>query len=139
MRGCEQLLYRAARLTDLARWEEVACLYVENGRLTRPSDLQNPIVGRAAILAALRARPPRITCHLLSNIVVEPTSATTAHVSSTVVLFTGSSSTPPLPVVGQKTLVGHFEDELSLINGGWAFAVRQGSMLLEYSATPPVP
>ncbi len=136
IRDCEQLVYRAARLTDLGRWEELAAMYLKDGKLLRPSDPDNPIVGRQAILDSLRARPPRVTRHLLGNILVQATSATAAHVSSTVILFSGAATGEKLPVKGQKALVGHFEDDVVLAGDTWAFAVRQGSMVLEYDFAP---
>jgi phosphonoacetaldehyde hydrolase len=131
-RACEQLIYRAAHFTDFGRWDELAALYAEDGKLVRPSDPANPIVGRANILASLRARPLRTTRHVLSNITVELRSPTLAHVSSTVTLFLSSASPAKLPTKGQRILVGHFEDEVTLVNGAWAFLVRDGSMALEF-------
>ena len=132
IRACEQLVIRAAHCTDSERWDELAGLYADDGRLVRPSDRANPIVGRAKILASLRARPSRTTRHALSNIVVEVRSPTTAHVSSTVTLFLSSVPSAVLPTKGQRILVGHFEDDVTLVNGAWAFLVRDGSMALEF-------
>ena len=129
---CEQLVYRAARHTDLGHWESLAALFVPDGKLYRPSDPQHPIVGRQAILESLRARPPRTTRHLLTNVIVELHSPTSAHISSTVTLFTAGAAKGAGAVPTQKILVGNFEDDVSLEGGDWAFICRGGSMALEF-------
>ena len=132
-RACEELVYRAARLTDLARWDDLAALFLKDGKLTRPSDRANPVVGRSAILASLVARPSQTTRHVLSNVLVEFSSATTAHISSIVTLYVGAAGS--LPTAGRKVLIGHFEDDVTLVNGRWAFGVRDGTMALVYDFT----
>jgi phosphonoacetaldehyde hydrolase len=131
-RACEQLIYRAAHCTDAERWEELADLFAKDGQLLRPSDRNNPLVGRSTILASLHARPSRTTRHVLNNIVVDVKSATAAHISSTVTLFLSATAPLTLPVKGQKILVGHFEDDVVLRDGAWCFARRDGSMALEF-------
>ena len=127
---CTQLVYRAMHHTDAARWEDLIALYAENGKLARPTDPDNPIVGRVNILASLRARPPLTTRHLISNVVVEVQSETAAHITSTVVRFSGPVKTM-LPTRADKILVGTFVDEVALIDGEWRFVSRGGSMGLE--------
>ena len=53
-RRCEELVYRAAKYTDQRSWEELASLFAEEGKLIRPSDPANPIVGRDRILPVPR-------------------------------------------------------------------------------------
>jgi hypothetical protein len=132
IRECEQLVYRAAYFTDRARWEDLAALFAEDGKLIRPSDPDHPVIGRAEILASLRARPLRVTRHILSNIMVDVHSPSHVHISSTVTLFTGYSSSGRLPVKGQKIFVGTFEDYVVATPNGLIFTTRHGSMALEY-------
>jgi hypothetical protein len=132
VRECEQLLFRAARFTDLAQWDDLAAIFAQEGKLIRPSDPGNPIIGRVNILASLRTRPRRITRHVLSNIIVDAQSAVAAHISSTVTLFTGCTSSNPAPVKGQRILVGNFEDDVVWIQSKWVFIARAGSMSLEF-------
>jgi len=129
--ACEQLVYRAARLTDQARWEDLVALFAAGGKLVRPSDPTNPLVGREAILASLRKRPPRTTRHVLSNVLVEILSPTRAHVSSVATLFSGPVHIDKLPVALQKISVGEFEDDVEFVDGSWVFVERNGSMALE--------
>ena len=131
-RSCEALVYRAAKYTDQRSWEELAALFAEQGKLARPSDPANPIVGRAAILASLLSRPPGTTRHLLSNVLVDVHSAESAHISSVVTLFSGAARSPPLPAKVEKVLIGNLEDDVVLAPKGWVFLSRGGSLALDW-------
>ena len=115
---CSRLINLYANLNDAARWPEVADLYAEDGLMTRPSAPAVEIVGRAAILAAFTARPPRATRHMCSNIVIDVERADAARGSSAMLLFTG----------GPAPLVGGFEDRFVLTGDGWRFAERRGTL-----------
>jgi hypothetical protein len=116
---CARLINLYALLNDAARWEEVTALYAPDGLMTRPTAPDAPIVGREAILAAFRARPPRMTRHICSNVVITVESATRARGSSAMLLFT-AADTPPL--------VGGFDDVFALTSDGWRFTERRGSL-----------
>jgi len=115
---CARLVSLYANLNDTARWEDVAALYTEDGIMARPTSPDAPIVGRAAILAAFRGRPPRKTRHLCSNVVIDVLSSTDACGESAMVLFTAEG--PPL--------AGSFHDRFVLTTDGWRFAERRGSL-----------
>lgn len=115
---CTRLINLYANLNDAARWPEVAELYAEDGLMTRPTAPDAPVVGRAAILAAFTARPPRTTRHICANIVIDVESATAARGRSAMLLFTG----------GPAPLVGGFADRFVLTMDGWRFAERRGSL-----------
>jgi hypothetical protein len=68
---CARLIALYANLNDEARWTEVAALYAEDGVMVRPTAPDAPTVGRAAILEAFKARPPRVTRHVCSNVVID--------------------------------------------------------------------
>jgi hypothetical protein len=87
--------------------------------MTRPSAPDAPIVGRDAILAAFKARSPRVTCHISSNIVITVESANRARGTSAMLLFTAADAPP---------LVGGFQDVFTLTDEGWRFAERRGSL-----------
>jgi hypothetical protein len=116
---CARLVSLYAQLNDAARWEEVAALYAPDGLMTRPTAPDAPIVGREAILAAFRARPPRVTCHISSNIVVTVESARRARGTSAMLLFTAADAPP---------LIGGFQDVFVLTEDGWRFAERRGTL-----------
>lgn len=116
---CARLINLYALLNDAARWDEVTALFAPDGRLTRPSAPDAPIVGREAILAAFTARPPRTTRHICSNIVVTVESADRARAESAMLLFTAADAPP---------LIGGFEDRFVRTADGWRFAERRGTL-----------
>ncbi len=116
---CARLINLYAQLNDAARWEDVAALYAPDGLMTRPTAPDAPIVGRDAILAAFKARSPRVTCHISSNIVITVESANRAQGTSAMLLFTAADAPP---------LVGGFQDIFVLTEDGWRFAERRGSL-----------
>jgi SnoaL-like domain len=116
---CTRLINLYANLNDEARWEEAAALYAEDGLMTRPTAPGDPIVGRAALLASFRARPPRTSQHIVANIVVDVESETEARGYSVILLFTGKDAPP---------LVGSYRDRFVLTGEGWRFAERRGAL-----------
>lgn len=115
---CARLIALYANLNDEARWEDVAALYTDDGLMTRPTAPDAPIVGRAAILAAFQARPPRKTRHVCSNVVIDVEDLASARGTSAMVLFTE----------GGVPLAGSFHDRFVLTADGWRFAERRGSL-----------
>lgn len=118
---CARLIALYANLNDEARWEEVAALYAEDGVMYRPTAPDQGVEGREAILAAFKARPPRTTRHVCSNVVIEVETETTARGTSAMLLFTGDGA----------PLVGSFHDRFVLTADGWRFAERRGSLLFK--------
>ncbi|MEG3164032.1 nuclear transport factor 2 family protein [Sphingomonas sp. PB2P19] len=118
---CARLVHLYANLNDAADWAGVAALYDEHGMMTRPTAPDAPITGRAAILAAFEARPPRVTRHICANVVIDVDSADTARGESAMLLFTGAA----LPIVGS------FHDRFVRTDAGWRFAERRGSLLFQ--------
>lgn len=115
---CARLINHYANLNDAARWEEAAALFAADGAMARPTAPDELIVGREAILAAFRARPPRDARHVLSNIVIEVESADAATGTSTMLLFTGFGA----------PLVGSYRDRFVRTDEGWRFAQRRGQL-----------
>jgi hypothetical protein len=116
---CARLIALYANLNDEARWDEVAALYAEDGVMIRPTAPDKPARGRAAILAAFKARPPRVTRHICSNVVIDVESDALARGVSAMLLFTGAS----------EPLIGSFHDRFVRTAEGWRFAERRGSLL----------
>jgi len=125
-----ELITRYAALNDAADWEAVAALYTEDGRMNRPSVPDEFVSGRAAILAAFRARPRRASRHIVANVLVTLEGETRARASSQILLFTGSaaedggspiqSTAPPL--------IGSYDDTLVKTIDGWRFSERRGRL-----------
>lgn len=118
---CARLIALYANLNDEARWEDVAALYAEDGVMYRPTAPDQGVEGREAILAAFKARPPRTTRHVCSNVVIDVETETTARGTSAMLLFTGDGA----------PLVGSFHDRFVLTADGWRFAERRGSLLFK--------
>lgn len=115
---CARLIALYANLNDAGRWDEVGALYVADGVMTRPTAPDAPLVGRDAILAAFKARPPRKTRHVCANVVIEVVSPTEARGESAMILL--QPDHPPL--------AGSFHDRFVLTGDGWRFAERRGSL-----------
>lgn len=116
---CARLVALYANWNDAARWEDVAGLYAPDGVMIRPTAPDAPVVGRAAILAAFRARPGRTARHVCANVAIEVESATSARGTSAMLLFTAPDAPP---------LVGSFDDRFVRTDEGWRFAERRGSL-----------
>jgi hypothetical protein len=131
--ACSRLIAVYANLVDAGRWEDVAALYEEDGIMFRPSAPKEPIVGRAAILAAFLDRPSRYSRHVCTNIIVDIETATTARAQSRILLFTAeagwmSAGAEELPYVSGLPLVGEYSDRLVRGEDGWRFAERRGRL-----------
>ncbi|MFC7047883.1 nuclear transport factor 2 family protein [Emcibacter nanhaiensis] len=130
---CQQLLNRITNLLDQGRWQELADCYTEDATLARPSDPDNPFRGRAEILASLEARPPRTTCHLLTNSMFEVKSPTEVLAFSRVLLISGDAGNGGAIETANPLLVGSFTDELKKTGEGWQIHNRQGSIDIKYN------
>jgi hypothetical protein len=129
---CQQLLNRVTNLMDAGQWDQLAACYAEDALMYRPSDPTNGIEGRDAILASLRARPPRTTCHLLANCVFDVHSTTSVTATSRVLLLSGDA-TAAIPVAAHsKLLIGSFIDDLHYDGNRWLIRKRLGSVELAY-------
>jgi ketosteroid isomerase-like protein len=118
-RECERLILAYAACNDASDWDAVAAMYIADGRVSRPVAPDDFVIGRDAILAAFKARPPRTTRHICANIRVTVESETRALANSQIMLFTGAEQTP---------LVGSYADILTNDGNGWRFAQRRGSL-----------
>ena len=123
-----ELITRYAALNDAGDWDGVAALYTEDGRMSRPTAPDDFIAGRAAILAAFRARPLRAARHIIANVLVTLNSDTEARATSQILLFTGVSAGDGLPVQSAMPLVGTYRDRLMRTPHGWRFLERRGSL-----------
>jgi SnoaL-like domain len=115
---CAKLIARYANANDLARWDEVVALYVEDGVMVRPTAPDAPLQGRSAILAAFQGRPPRRTRHVCSNVVITVDGPDSASGVSAMILFQPDAA----------PLAGSFHDRFVRTAEGWRFAERRGSL-----------
>ena len=129
---CAKLINRFSNLNDAMRYEELAALFTEDARFARPTDPDNFIAGREAILAAFQARPrDKVTRHIISNIDVEVLDPARARSLSYALLYTGSPDTPAKLGLQANAvqLVGEFHDEFVKTPDGWKFSSRQGRII----------
>jgi len=121
-----RLVTRYAMLNDDGDFAGVAALYVEDGRMARPSGGE-PIVGRDAILQSFLARPPRTARHIITSILPEIVSDTEATCRSTMLLHAGAAGDLPAKAKG-PALLGGFRDRLVRTPDGWRFVERTGTV-----------
>ena len=131
--ACRDTITRTARRVDAQDYEGFAALFTEDGVLQRPGG--EPLAGRAAIVAAYRARPAsRITRHLLAGTVVDVQSADEAIAFSNVLLWAGDSGDEAgasgRPARGPQ-VAGEFEDRLRRCDDGqWRINHRVARFVL---------
>ena len=116
---CARLVARYANLGVAGDWAALADLYVDDGRLSRPSAPDTWIEGRTAILNAFQARLPRNGRHLCTNVVIDVVNEREALGESAVGLF----------VEGGAAKMGSFHDRFVRTASGWKFAERRGSIV----------
>jgi ketosteroid isomerase-like protein len=117
-REIERMVLDYAAFNDAGDWEAVAGMFAADGRVSRPIAPDDFTQGCDAILAAFKARPPRTTRHIVSNIRVDVDSES-ASATSQIMLFTGPGMAP---------LVGSYADRLVKTAEGWRFTERRGSL-----------
>jgi ketosteroid isomerase-like protein len=124
-----ELITRYAAFNDAGDWDAVAALYTESGRMSRPTAPDTFIDGREAILAAFRARPRRVSRHIVANILVNISDARMATATSQILLYTARPQDGEgLPAVSGPPLVGSYSDILTRTDEGWRFVERRGSL-----------
>ena len=129
---CQQLLNRVTNLIDARQWEALIDCYLEDGVLFRPSDPDNGIVGREAILQSMKARPPGTTCHLLANSEFDVLNERNVVARSRVWLASGPAETNGPVQARPPMLIGSFVDTLVYRADRWLIAERKGSIELAF-------
>jgi len=129
---CQQLLNRVTNLIDSRQWETLVECYTEEGVLYRPSDSENGIVGREAILHSMRARPPSVTCHVLANTEFDVEGPTRVIARSRVWLASGPVAADGPARAQSPLLIGSFLDTLVYRDHRWLIAERRGAIELKF-------
>jgi len=128
---CAKLIIRYAALNDAGLWHEVAALYAEDGRMSRPTAPDVFTEGREAILASFLSRPARASRHVCCNIVVDVApDGLSATATSNILLFVADAAEDGGLPIQKPTppLVGSYHDRLVATADGWRFAERRGSL-----------
>ena len=130
---CQKLILRYAALTDAGQWSEIADMFTDDATFARPTAPDEIIVGRSAILQAFSARPPAVTQHVVSGIIVEVETPTTASARSILQLFIGKSEgdEPVAAHANAAPLIGTFHDKFVLVDDRWLFSQRHGMLTMK--------
>jgi len=130
---CRKLAIESFVLIDSREWTALADLYTEDAVFTRPTAPDQPIRGRAAILAQYEARPAsKITRHFVPNVLIDVQGGDKAKGLLYVLLVTGTveTETPAFPITADPVqLVGDFRDDYIRTEAGWRIAKRAGNMI----------
>ena len=122
-----RLTVRFALLNDAGDWAAVADMFTEDARFVRPAG-GDPVVGRKAIHDSFASRPPRKSCHLITNIVVDVVSENEAASRCTLMLYAAPAGEAN---AASPALIGGFTDKLVRTSDGWRFAERVGFLDLK--------
>jgi len=130
---CRTLAIQSFVLIDSREWQTLAHLYTEDAIFTRPTAPDQPIEGRAAILAQYEARPiSKVTRHFVANVLIDVQGGDKAKGLLYVLLITGTAEieTPNFPITADPVqFVGEFRDDYVLTESGWRIAKRAGNMI----------
>lgn len=130
--ACAKLMNQFAVFNDMGRFDELVELFVEEGRYARPIAPDAFIVGKADILASFEARPKdRVGRHLISNIIIDVLSPTTAKGVCYVALYSGTldQKAAKFGLQAQASqFIGEYQDDFVLTAQGWKFAQRKGNI-----------
>jgi pimeloyl-ACP methyl ester carboxylesterase len=133
--ACIRQIYKYARLSDACAWGDLSALFTESAILCRPSNPDVPIEGRQRILESFKARPPRLSRHVVSNVEVTVESPQRAYAVSSIVLYAAARGEGVGTI--ESTAIGHFLDQLVGVGGDWLFAERRGAIVMRGSAPTP--
>jgi hypothetical protein len=130
---CEKLVRLYALYVDAGDYDLLGALFAKEAAFARPTDPENPIAGRDAIVAGFRKRPTdRITRHIISACVIEVDDSASAHGQSYMALYQGPrGGEGEATVIDKPVMIGGFEDRFVFEDGAWRFLVRAGNLALK--------
>ena len=134
---CARLVHQFALYNDASDYEPMVAMFTEDAVFGRPTQPDQPMVGRATILEQFKKRPARTLCHLMVNVVITPESATTATGECYVLLYSGPPREPGVndpAKADANAMMGGFKDRFVKVGDEWLFAERRGFLTL---ATAP--
>lgn len=130
--ACERLVKTFAQLNDDQDHDGIAKLFVEDARFSRPLAPDDYFQGREAIRAMFRDRPQRLARHIMTTILIDQTSSTTAKGRSYLTYVSNGNVAAPQPAAVEGTpMYGQFDDEFVLTVDGWRFSSRRGCVVLK--------
>ncbi len=129
---CQQLLNRVTMLMDQQQWQALANCYTQDAVLSRPSDPNNPICGRQAILESFIARSPRTSAHIIVNSVFTIIGQENVRADSRVWLINGPADASSPVIANTPLLIGSFTDHIKRQSHQWLLAQRDGSIEIKF-------
>ena len=129
---CRQLALRFIALNDQQNWAGMCALLTEDASFARPTDPDNPIIGRAEIQAAFEARPAgKTTRHICTNMIITVHSPSKASGTMYALLYTGADDARgDLGIIADdRQLLGEFYDDYVRTEQGWCIANRSGRII----------
>jgi len=133
--ACARLVLRSIRAFDEHDWRTYAQLFTEDGVFIRANEPREPLVGPAAIEAALAARPTtRLTVHLCTNIEIDVLDREHAAGRCYLLLYSGDASQPESGA-GRRAeavqRVGEYRDRFVRTAAGWRISRREGRLIFQ--------
>jgi len=123
-RACERLMQLYARAVDSFDIDAFATLFTEDAELHMPAGVS---LGREKIRKGFSRRDPALVSrHMITNVLVEPLTATTAQGSCYLTLFRShpiEAGAPHDPL--RPALVGEYRDAFRKTPEGWRFSRRE--------------
>ncbi|MBC8749565.1 MULTISPECIES: nuclear transport factor 2 family protein [Paraburkholderia] len=124
--ACHDLVVRFALLNDARDTAGLAALFAPDGVMRRPDGTE--LRGHPAIAAAYSNRPAdRISRHHVGSVLIDVESPRSASGTSSVLLWTGSTSDPVGPFgrpAAARQVLGEFHDRFVKTDDGWRIAER---------------
>jgi hypothetical protein len=128
--ACARLVLEFARFNDYRDHESLAALFTEDCVFARPLDPEHPYYGREVVHAIFRDRPPILTQHVMTNILITVESEDRARGLSYVTMISSPNADRSEPREGGGTFFGAFDDVFVRTADGWKFKERLGSLAL---------
>jgi len=133
--ACQRLVYEYLRALDAGQYDAVAACFVADGVLARPMQPDQPLEGREAIRASMKARPKAlVTRHIATNIMLDIESQDSASgVTALVMIGCTPAENSKMPYEsGGPLYFGEFRDRFVRFEGNWKFLERRGSIAVKY-------
>ena len=132
-RAVEDLVIEAQNALDDRDFGRFAALFVDNGRLYRPTT-PDPVVGPEAIRDSYGKNPPnRFNRHLITNFRIDIHSSVEVKARAYVTLMSTEAGDQVADVFGapvHRCLVGEFHDHCVRTRNGWRFQERRAEFTL---------
>jgi hypothetical protein len=136
-RACARLILQFAKYNDDLDHQSLADLFAEDCTFARPLDPAHPYYGKDKVHAIFRDRKPRLTRHVMTNILIDVISPTEARGNSYVTMVSAPDPEAKWPRPGEGIFFGSFDDSFVRTADGWKFKSRTGNVALHQGGHVP--